>query len=94
MKSRLSPGNTETSPWQMCPHTGQGWLWARPSLLLKEEEQEEWPLMSAPDWLTEHSVYTWKVATDWPVGIPTIFGRSVDLFFKEEELAFPVFDFH
>lgn len=26
------------------------------------------------------------------MGIPTIFGSSVDLFFKEEELAFPVFD--
>lgn len=72
----------------MCPHTGQGWLWAGPRRPLKEEEEEEWPLMSGPDWLTEHSVYTWNIATNGPVGIPTIFGRSVDLFSKRKSLLF------
>lgn len=44
--------------------------------------------MSGPDGLTEHSVHTWNVAANGPVGIPTIVGRSVDLFSKRKSLLF------
>jgi len=88
-KNRLSQGTQYQVRCRRALTQGRGGCRAT------EEEEEEWPLMSGPDWLTEYRVFKYGRLLQTSLWAYRPYLEDLwAFFFKEEELAFPVFDSH